>query len=42
MRIAGQRFLDGRNLAAFAHLVQAILADPSDIVGRIGRYFSHT
>jgi len=42
MRIAGQRFLDGRYLAASGHLVRAVLADPSDITGRLKRYFSHS
>jgi hypothetical protein len=42
MRIAGQRFLDGRYLAAAGHLVRAVLADPSDAAGRIRRYFSRS
>lgn len=39
MRLAGQRFLDGRYLGASCHLVRAILNDPSDIAKRIKRYF---
>lgn len=42
MRIAGQRFLDGRYLVAAGHLVRAVLANPSDIAGRIRRYFSRS
>jgi glycosyltransferase involved in cell wall biosynthesis len=42
MRIAGQRFLDGHDFAAFGHLVQAVLTDPSDIVKRMKRYFFHS
>jgi len=42
MRIAGQRFLDGHNLAAFGHLAQALVANPSDILKRVKRYFFHS
>ncbi|MFY9852623.1 MAG: glycosyltransferase family 2 protein [Terracidiphilus sp.] len=42
MRIAGQRFLDGRYLAASGHLARAVLADPSNITARIKRYFSRS
>ena len=42
MRIAGQRFLDGRYLAAAGHLVRAVITDPSDMAGRIRRYFSRS
>ena len=42
MRIAGQRHLDGNDLAAFGHLAQALAADPSDILRRAKRYFLHS
>ena len=42
MRIAGQRFLDGRYLAAAGHLVRAVMTDPSDMAGRVRRYLSRS
>jgi glycosyltransferase involved in cell wall biosynthesis len=41
MRLAGQRYLDGRYLGAAGHLIRAILNDPLDIARRIKRHFSH-
>ncbi len=39
MRIAGQRFLDGRYVAATGHLFVAVVLNPAEIVGRVERYF---
>lgn len=42
MRMAGQRYLDGKDLSAFGHLAQALVTDPSDIMRRVKRYFLHS
>lgn len=41
MRIAGQRFLDGRYLSAAGHLCRAILIGPGDIILRARRFLFH-
>lgn len=41
MRIAGQRYLDGRYWAGAGHLIAAILLNPADFVGRVRFYFAH-
>jgi glycosyltransferase involved in cell wall biosynthesis len=40
MRIGGQRFLDGKYLAAAAHFSASALLNPGNIAGRIKRLFS--
>jgi glycosyltransferase involved in cell wall biosynthesis len=42
MRVAGQNYLDGCYLAAAAHLSAAVVLNPQDIVGRIGRLLRHS
>jgi glycosyltransferase involved in cell wall biosynthesis len=37
MRIAGQRYLDGFDLAAFYYLIIAALLNPNDLIGRVKR-----
>jgi hypothetical protein len=42
MRIAGQRFLDGRYIATAGHLVVAIMLHPADLIRRIRRYYGRS
>lgn len=41
MRIAGQRYLDGRYLAAAGHLCASFMLNPADSAGRVRRYLAH-
>jgi len=41
MRIAGQRYLDGRYLACAGHLSAAVLFNPADLFQRVRLYFVH-
>jgi glycosyltransferase involved in cell wall biosynthesis len=38
MRVAGQRYLDGRDLAAFVHLCSSLIVDPATIYRRAKRF----
>ena len=41
MRTAGQRFLDGHYLSCAVHFVAAVLLNPMEFAGRVGRYLFH-
>jgi glycosyltransferase involved in cell wall biosynthesis len=42
MRIAGQRFLDGRYLTSMANLFVAVMLNPADMARRVRRYLSRS
>jgi glycosyltransferase involved in cell wall biosynthesis len=42
MRTAGNRYLDGRYIAAAGHLFVGVLLDPADLARRIRRYIVHS